>query len=173
LVIHVFMVDSSPEVASVSRWVEVKRSWLSGRWVPLLIFIAMWGYARWAQPWSWAWAAVPFVVVALGVLAEGLRRWPLWPRVWPWSLGALVVTGVALMIIGFGLGALSAFAGVAWRFEVPWGLVWATSGNRAEGIAFESGDGLLLTPFFVAVVMGAGRLLAIRRGLRQEHPPAS
>lgn len=86
-----------------------------------------------------------------------LPRWAGWARVWPWALAAFGVTFAALTVIGDVLGVLSTVWGVAYRVDLPWGLVWATDGVKGEGVGFEFGSGFGLTPAIAVIAVALVR----------------
>ena len=86
-----------------------------------------------------------------------------------WAATAVIVTGSALMLGGLVLGLFSTFGGLSWRAEVPWGLVWETSGRRSDGPTFEFGNGFMLTPLFAGLIVTLAWLPFARKVSQAPH----
>lgn len=141
-------------MADVEWWVFLPLAML---WLPVLT----------DSPWSWHSVVWPLAVIAAILALRGSRSRPQARRAASWAVAALLTTGAAQLAIGVTAGVLSTSAGLSCWFELPWGLMWATSGAQGEGIGFALGDGFVLTPFLAALAAGALRYVLPGRTGRQ------
>ncbi|GAB3681503.1 hypothetical protein GCM10027589_51490 [Actinocorallia lasiicapitis] len=118
------------------------------------------------------------LVVVVFVAGELAERWPAWPRIYPWALVAGPFGFVACFVAANIAAELSGRYGIASRADLPWGLIWATTGARSDGAAFDIGWGLVTTPVIFALLVGAVRtVIVVRRDAplpppRDSHPSA-
>ncbi|WP_106398071.1 hypothetical protein [Actinocorallia populi] len=135
-------------------------------WWVLLPLAIVWLPVVTDSPWSWHSVVWPLASLAVILFFRWSRSRPSARNASSWAVAALVATGAVQVAAGIAAGVLSTVGGVPSRFDLPWGLMWATSGVRGEGVGYEVGNGFTLTPFLTALTVGILRFTFAYRRLK-------
>ncbi|GAA0955421.1 hypothetical protein [Actinocorallia libanotica] len=106
------------------------------------------------SPWSWHSVVWPLASFAVILFFRWSRSRPAARNASSWAVAALLTTEAVQAAAGIVAGLLSAVGGLPSRFDLPWGLVWATGGVRGEDVGYRVGNGFTLTPFLIALTVG-------------------